>query len=73
MLLHLFHIYTNTDLSIQQYNPGTPQGYFTRDHIAWFQSTQRLRRLEAVTRGRIIPGHDEEVFVMLQKEKDIFT
>jgi glyoxylase-like metal-dependent hydrolase (beta-lactamase superfamily II) len=38
------------------------------DHAAWFQSTQRLKRLEATTRGRVIPGHDEETFLQLQSE-----
>jgi hypothetical protein len=39
-----------------------------RDHPAWFQSTQRLKRLEATTRGRVIPGHDKETFLQLQSE-----
>ncbi len=38
------------------------------DHPAWFQSTQRLKRLEATTKGRVIPGHDKEVFLELEKE-----
>jgi len=38
------------------------------DHPAWFQSTQRLKRLEATTRGRVIPGHDKETFLQLQSE-----
>jgi hypothetical protein len=38
------------------------------DHPAWFQSTQRLKRLEATTKGRIIPGHDKETFLQLQSE-----
>lgn len=44
------------------------------DHPAWFQSTQRLKRLEAVTKGRVIPGHDKETFLQLQSEiKDYLT
>ena len=38
------------------------------DHPAWFQSTQRLKRLEATTKGRVIPGHDKETFLQLQSE-----
>lgn len=47
--------------------------------MAWFRSTQRLKQLERQTRGRVIPGHDEETFVGLQeeaarqKEKGVFT
>jgi hypothetical protein len=38
-----------------------------------FRSTQRLKHLERITRGRVIPGHDEESFLKLQSEKDVFT
>ena len=38
------------------------------DHPAWFQSTQRLKRLESTTKGRVIPGHDKETFLQLQSE-----
>ena len=57
----------------RQWRDGIPQGWLARDHPAWFQSTQRLKRLERTTRGRVIPGHDEETFLALQKEKDVFT
>ncbi|KAF2769945.1 Metallo-hydrolase/oxidoreductase [Teratosphaeria nubilosa] len=43
-------------------------GWLARNHPAWFSSTQRLRQLERHTRGRIIPGHDEETLLALQKE-----
>ncbi|TIA44283.1 Metallo-hydrolase/oxidoreductase [Aureobasidium pullulans] len=58
---------------IENWRDGIPQGWLARDHPAWFQSTQRLKRLERTTRGRVIPGHDEETFLALQKEKDVFT
>ena len=35
-----------------------------------FRSTQRLKQLVRQTRGRVIPGHDEETFLALQKEAD---
>jgi hypothetical protein len=38
-----------------------------------FRSTQRLKHLERITRGRVVPGHDEETFLKLQSEKDVFT
>ena len=38
-----------------------------------FRSTQRLKQLQRQTRGRVVPGHDEETFLALQKEKDVFT
>ncbi|KAG9562893.1 Metallo-hydrolase/oxidoreductase, partial [Aureobasidium melanogenum] len=58
---------------IENWRDGIPQGWLARDHPAWFQSTQRLKRLERTTRGRVIPGHDAETFLALQKEKDVFT
>jgi glyoxylase-like metal-dependent hydrolase (beta-lactamase superfamily II) len=53
---------------IENWRDGIPQGWLARDHPAWFQSTQRLKRLEATTKGRIIPGHDKETFLQLQSE-----
>lgn len=58
---------------IENWRDGIPQGWLARDHPAWFRSTQRLKQLERTTRGRVIPGHDEETFLKLQKEKDVFT
>ncbi|CCD50285.1 hypothetical protein ACHAPC_009159 [Botrytis cinerea] len=53
---------------IENWRDGVPQGWLARDHPAWFQSTQRLKRLESTTRGRVIPGHDKETFLQLQGE-----
>jgi len=53
---------------IENWRDGIPQGWLARDHPAWFQSTQRLKQLERTTKGRIIPGHDEETFLQLQSE-----
>ncbi|TKA23283.1 hypothetical protein B0A50_07340 [Salinomyces thailandicus] len=55
---------------IENWRDGIPQGWLARDHPAWFRSTQRLKQLERQTRGRVIPGHDEETFLNLQKEAD---
>ncbi|EHK99644.1 putative N-acyl homoserine lactonase [Glarea lozoyensis 74030] len=53
---------------IENWRDGIPQGWLARDHPAWFQSTQRLKRLESTTKGRVIPGHDKETFLQLQSE-----
>lgn len=53
---------------IENWRDGVPQGWLARDHASWFQSTQRLKRLEAITKGRVIPGHDKETFLQLQSE-----
>ncbi|KAI7328802.1 Metallo-hydrolase/oxidoreductase [Hortaea werneckii] len=64
---------------IENWRDGIPQGWLARNHPAWFRSTQRLRQLQRQTRGRVIPGHDEETFTALQKEaqqqpeKGVFT
>ena len=44
---------------------GTPQGWLARDHPAWFNSNQRLQRLEKSTDGKVIPGHDLEAVAPL--------
>ncbi|KAF5869871.1 putative metallo-beta-lactamase superfamily protein [Botrytis fragariae] len=53
---------------IENWRDGVPQGWLARDHPAWFQSTQRLKRLESTTKGRVIPGHDKGTFLQLQGE-----
>ncbi|KAI7255311.1 hypothetical protein KC352_g11593, partial [Hortaea werneckii] len=64
---------------IENWRDGIPQGWLARNHPAWFRSTQRLKQLQRQTRGRVIPGHDEETFTALQKEaqqqpeKGVFT
>ncbi|KAH9826756.1 N-acyl homoserine lactonase [Teratosphaeria destructans] len=64
---------------IENWRDGIPQGWLARNHPAWFSSTQRLKQLERQTRGRIVPGHDEETLLGLQNEaaqqseKGVFT
>ncbi|OQV07871.1 hypothetical protein CLAIMM_12230 [Cladophialophora immunda] len=53
---------------IENWRDGIPQGWLARDHPAWFNSTQRLKQLQKITKGRVIPGHDEGVFLQLQAE-----
>ena len=57
----------------KQWRDGIPQGWLARDHPAWFRSTQRLKQLVRTTKGQVIPGHDEETFLKIQKEKDVYT
>ncbi|KAL3464262.1 beta-lactamase-like protein [Aspergillus heterothallicus] len=52
---------------------GIPQGWLARDHPAWFRSTQRLKQLMRVTKGQMIPGHDKDTFLALQKQAKVFT
>ena len=53
---------------MSKWRDGIPQGWLARDHPAWFMSTQRLKHLERITKGRVIPGHDKETFLALQSE-----
>ena len=50
---------------IENYKPGVPQGWLARDHPAWFNSNQRLQRLEKTTGGLVVPGHDLETVTPL--------
>ncbi|CAK4031591.1 Metallo-hydrolase oxidoreductase [Lecanosticta acicola] len=54
---------------IENWRDGIPQGWLARDHPAWFRSTQRLKHLERLTRGRVVPGHDETTFLELQADQ----
>ncbi|GIZ38960.1 hypothetical protein CKM354_000235400 [Cercospora kikuchii] len=54
---------------IENWRDGIPQGWLARDHPAWFRSTCRLKQIERQTRGQVIPGHDEETFLGLQKQQ----
>ncbi|KAF7588410.1 hypothetical protein BBP40_005739 [Aspergillus hancockii] len=47
---------------IENWQEGIPQGWLARDHPSWFRSTQRLKHLERITKGQVIPGHDKETF-----------
>ncbi|KAF2723821.1 Metallo-hydrolase/oxidoreductase [Polychaeton citri CBS 116435] len=58
---------------IENWRDGIPQGWLARDHPAWFRSTQRLKQIERQTRGRVIPGHDEETFMQIKGEKEVYT
>lgn len=56
-----------------QWRDGIPQGWLARDHPAWFQSTQRLKHLVHVTKGRVVPGHDKGILLELQQQAKVFT
>ncbi|KAL3451982.1 beta-lactamase-like protein [Aspergillus insuetus] len=57
---------------MENWKDGIPQGWLARDHPAWFRSTQRLTQLMRVTKGQMIPGHDKETFLALQKQAKVF-
>lgn len=42
----------------ENYADDVPQGWLARDHPAWFNSNQRLKRLAKATNGQVFPGHD---------------
>ncbi|CAO1614741.1 unnamed protein product [Sympodiomycopsis kandeliae] len=42
----------------ENYADDVPQGWLARDHPAWFNSNQRLKRLARATNGQVFPGHD---------------
>jgi hypothetical protein len=63
----------STWLMVAQWRDGIPQGWLSRDHPSWFRSTQRLKHLERITKGQVIPGHDKETFLMLQNQAKVFT
>ncbi|KAH6694308.1 beta-lactamase-like protein [Leptodontidium sp. MPI-SDFR-AT-0119] len=58
---------------IENWRDGIPQGWLARDHPAWFQSTQRLKHLVHVTKGRVVPGHDKGILLELQQQAKVFT
>ncbi|KAL4761051.1 N-acyl homoserine lactonase family protein [Aspergillus foveolatus] len=58
---------------LENWIDGIPQGWLARDHPAWFRSTQRLKQLQRITKGQIIPGHDETTFLELKKQAKVFT
>ncbi|EXL66856.1 hypothetical protein FOPG_17000 [Fusarium oxysporum f. sp. conglutinans race 2 54008] len=58
---------------MENWRDGIPQGWLARDHPACFRSTQRLKHLERITKGQIIPGHDKETFLDLQKQAKVFS
>ncbi|KAL8284225.1 hypothetical protein RQP46_004974 [Phenoliferia psychrophenolica] len=58
----LFHVAEN-------YSVGIPQGWLARDHPAWFNSYNRIKRLAARTKGKVIMGHDLECAALCQINK----
>ncbi|KAL3432008.1 beta-lactamase-like protein [Aspergillus tetrazonus] len=58
---------------LENWIDGIPQGWLARDHPAWFRSMQRLKQLQRITKGQVIPGHDETTFLELKKQAKVFT
>ncbi len=48
---------------------GQQLGWLMRDNTAWYNSTQKLRRLQGNTNGTVVFGHDIDCIKTLLKEK----
>ena len=60
-----FHIAENYELA-------HPHGGLARDHNAWFNSLNMIRRLQRLFNARLIFGHDMNVYEQLTREKSVF-
>ncbi|RAL65008.1 hypothetical protein DID88_001116 [Monilinia fructigena] len=56
---------------IENWRDGVPQGWLARDHPAWFQSTQRLKRLESTTKENAYGMYGEPYKASLVKFKHL--
>ncbi|CUM67376.1 uncharacterized protein PRCAT00005070001 [Priceomyces carsonii] len=54
-------------------NGGHKQGWLMRDHVAWYNSTQRIRRLQRLTNATVVFGHDLLTVKTLLEEKFYFS
>lgn len=54
-------------------NGGRKQGFLMRNHYEWYNSTQKLRRLQRDTNGIVIFGHDTSTVESVLKLKDYFS
>ncbi|KAI1910480.1 hypothetical protein LOZ53_002736 [Ophidiomyces ophidiicola] len=60
-----FHIAENYDMS-------HPHGWLARDHTAWWNSLQMIKRLQKLFDAELVFGHDKEVAVRLINKKKFF-
>ncbi|KAM0791183.1 hypothetical protein ACM66B_005667 [Microbotryomycetes sp. NB124-2] len=52
-------LFTSDQFHVKEnYVHGTPPGWVTRDHNAWFDSLNRVRRLARRTKAFVVMGHD---------------
>lgn len=51
---------------------GIKEGYLMRDHVSWYRSNQKLRRLQRDTNARVVFGHDPRVVDELLNENSHF-
>jgi glyoxylase-like metal-dependent hydrolase (beta-lactamase superfamily II) len=54
-------VFLSDHAHVKENYDGQPQGWLARDHVAWFASNSRVKRLEKATKGKIVMGHDENV------------
>ncbi|KAL6862597.1 hypothetical protein ACO1O0_002833 [Amphichorda felina] len=57
----------------ENWRDNVPQGWLARDHPSWCRSQFRLKQLEKITKGRVVPGHDKDIFLQIQQEGPSFT
>jgi glyoxylase-like metal-dependent hydrolase (beta-lactamase superfamily II) len=50
-------------------NGGHVLGWLQRDHVAWHNSTQNLRRLQTFTNATVVFGHDVDTVDQVLREK----
>ncbi|KAI1959857.1 hypothetical protein LOZ58_004222 [Ophidiomyces ophidiicola] len=60
-----FHIAENYDMS-------HPHGWLARDHTAWWNSLQMIKRLQKLFNAELVFGHDKEVADRLINKKKFF-
>ncbi|PWN22442.1 Metallo-hydrolase/oxidoreductase [Microstroma glucosiphilum] len=51
-------IFLNDHAHIQENYDGSPPGWLVRDYQAWFESNQRIKKLQKTTAAQVFPGHD---------------
>ncbi|KAH7008947.1 beta-lactamase-like protein [Ilyonectria destructans] len=67
-------IFTSDQYIVQEnYDSLGTQGWLTRDHSSWSQSNQMVHFLEKATKGKLIFGHDREVFMRYKLAPDYYS
>lgn len=54
-------------------NGGRKQGFLMRDHYQWYNSTQKLRRLQRDTNAQVVFGHDPSIVEQLLAAEPYFS
>ncbi|EAS34525.3 metallo-beta-lactamase superfamily protein [Coccidioides immitis RS] len=66
-------IFTTDQFHIaENYEMAHPHGWLARDHSAWFNSLQMIKRLQRMFNAELVFGHDKEVANRLMSKKKFF-